>query len=78
MEMEKPPKYLFPVGPDEGEDKTAVHDRQQVIEEEGQTHVESLHQFQILWTHASNALHRATLEIYTERANTLQTQSSGS
>lgn len=40
--------YLFPVGSDQREDKASVHDRQQIIEEEGQAGVQSLHQLQVL------------------------------
>lgn len=41
-------QYLFPVCLDEGEDKASVHDRQQVIQEEGQAGVQTLHQLQVL------------------------------
>lgn len=40
--------HLLPVRSDEGEDEASVHDRQQVVEEEGQTGVEPLHQLQVL------------------------------
>lgn len=40
--------YLFVVGADEVEDKATVHERQQVIQEEGQTAVQPLHKLHIL------------------------------
>ena len=40
--------YVFVVGADEVEDKATVHERQQVIQEEGQTAVQPLHKLQIL------------------------------
>lgn len=41
-------RYLFPVGFDESEDKTSIHDWQEIIEEEGQAGVEPFHQLKIL------------------------------
>ena len=41
-------RHLFVVGADEVEHKAPVHQRQQVVQEEGQTAVESLHKLHIL------------------------------
>lgn len=43
LRKRKKKAYLFPVCLDEAEDEAPVHDRQQVIKEEGQTCVKSLH-----------------------------------
>ena len=36
-------QFYLHVGPDEGEDKAPVHDREQVVQEEGQAGVQLLH-----------------------------------
>ena len=40
--------YLLPVGLDEREDESSVHDGQKVIQEEGQAVVQPLYQLQVL------------------------------
>lgn len=40
--------HLFPVSLDQGEHEASVHDRQQIIEEEGKTGVQPLHQLEVL------------------------------
>lgn len=43
-------RHLFVVGADEVENKAPVHERKQVIQEEGQTAVQPLHKLHILET----------------------------
>lgn len=45
---ERRDRHLLVVRADEVENKTTVHERKQVIEEEGQTAVQPLHQLNIL------------------------------
>lgn len=41
-------RHLFVVGADEVEHKAPIHERQQVVQEEGQTAIQPLHKLHIL------------------------------